>query len=296
MSYSRSRSPQRKSYSRSRSRSPGGYNGERRGRDNPEPCKIIGVFGLDFSCDEKELQYHFGRKEFGAVEDIQIIRDPRTRKSKGYGFIYYSSLGGATRARDAMNGTEILGKQVRVDYSATKGPHQPGTRPPHLRDRSPRRESARPNRCIGVFHLHPRTDERTLEDAFKRFGYIEHVKLVTDRARNESKGYGFVYYENTRSAVDAKEYMNGRLLDNSEIRVDFSATNARNEAHSPPPASRRRSPDMRGRNYSPEFARRRRSRSPVYQQNGRGYSPRQNHHRRSSPPQQHYRRRSPVYR
>ena len=88
-----------------------------------EPCDILGVFGLSRRVNEKELETIYS--EFGKVTQVVIIYDQETRLSRGFAFIYYETVEEATKALNATNGMEIDGKAVRVDYSATKKPHDP---------------------------------------------------------------------------------------------------------------------------------------------------------------------------
>lgn len=45
--------------------------------------------------------------------------------SRGFSFVYMVEQDGATKAKEAMNGKEICGRVVRVDYSLTNKPHNP---------------------------------------------------------------------------------------------------------------------------------------------------------------------------
>jgi len=261
------------------------------GRENPRPNKVLGVFGLSHKTDERTLHPYF-EDAGGKIQEIMLIRDRKTQDSKGYAFIYFYDIESATRARNSMNGKTIEGKEIRVDYSATRKPHPPGSRPPvsyensgysnGQRDRDPRSRNAPPNRCIGCFNLSRYTTETELENRFKNFGPIMDIKLIFDRKTNQSKCYSFIYFRDTKSATKAKDYMDGREIDGSVIRVDFSATNARAERGSPP--ARRHSPEYRPQRrpqrYSPDYERgagrggRRRSMSPYQQPRRRSYSPR----------------------
>lgn len=282
-----------------------------RARDNPEPSNIIGVFGLSSQVDERELQDIFDKPGFGKIDRIQIIRDHMTRRSRGYGFIYFHDIEGAKAARKKMANAIIHGKEIRVDFSTTKGPHFNGTSNGSSRH-SGRRDSyspprrvgggmsarggppprATPNRCIGVFNLNPRTNEMDLERTFCRFGKIDQVRVIMDHRTGHSKGFGFVYFLNTQDAVEARHRMDGKDIQGSYIRVDFSATNAQNESNGRNGGYREQSPP-RGRynDRSPRSSRggaseyrSRRSRSPPpqrYRQDRSRSPPR----RRSSPPQ-----------
>jgi len=280
-SRSRSRSPSR-SASRSRSRSssrrsetpPKKDNGYARNsqRDDPAPNKVLGVFGLSPDTDERKLHQHFGNRDFGPVDDIKLIRDKLTDRSRCFAFIYYRDIRDATAARNKKNWL-IDGREVRVDYSCTKGPHTSGSR--RSSDYSPRRSDRRDNdtpttnRCIGCFNLSPETNERDLEERFSKFGPIETIRIITDHVTGRQKGFAFIYYDSVDSAIKAKNDMDGRSFNGSQIRVDFSATNAKMEGSRGGSDRRQRRPE-----YSDSYRpRRERSRSPRRSPR-RSYSPR----------------------
>jgi len=92
-------------------------------RDEPEPSKCLGVFGLSLSATERDLEKEFNR--FGALEKVQVVLDGHTGRSRGFAFIYYENQDDATEARNAMNGADMDSRKIRVDYSITKRPHTP---------------------------------------------------------------------------------------------------------------------------------------------------------------------------
>merc|ERR1712029_642532 len=48
-----------------------------------------------------------------------------TGRSRGFAFIYYENQDDANEARNAMNGADLDGRKIRVDFSITKRPHTP---------------------------------------------------------------------------------------------------------------------------------------------------------------------------
>uniref|UniRef100_A0A1I7YN59 RRM domain-containing protein n=1 Tax=Steinernema glaseri TaxID=37863 RepID=A0A1I7YN59_9BILA len=105
------------------------------GRENPDPCSCLGVFGMSINTNEKDLREIFG--SYGEIESVQIVYDRNTGRSRGFGFVYFASTRDATRAKEALRDTNIDGARVRIDYSVTKcgGPD----RRRRSRSRSPRR-------------------------------------------------------------------------------------------------------------------------------------------------------------
>ncbi|TGZ59663.1 hypothetical protein CRM22_008951 [Opisthorchis felineus] len=105
------------------------YAGEVRGRGPnagvvPKPSRILGVFGLSLRTEERHL-YDI-MSAYGPLEDIQIVYDSLTGRSRGFAFVYFQSLEDARAARAACaRGLELHDRVLRVDYSLTSAPHQP---------------------------------------------------------------------------------------------------------------------------------------------------------------------------
>nr|XP_019945850.1 PREDICTED: transformer-2 protein homolog beta isoform X3 [Paralichthys olivaceus] len=89
-----------------------------------------------------------------------------------------------------------------------------------------------PNCCLGVFGLSLYTTERDLREVFSKYGPLADVSIVCDQQSRRSRGFAFVYFENTNDAKEAKERANGMELDGRRIRVDFSITK---RPHTPTP-------------------------------------------------------------
>ena len=75
--------------------------------------KKLYVGGLDYGMDDDALADVFSNH--GAVEEAVVIRDRDTRKSKGFGFVTMETENAAQDAKSALDGTEVLGRTLRVD-------------------------------------------------------------------------------------------------------------------------------------------------------------------------------------
>ncbi|XP_068449059.1 cold-inducible RNA-binding protein A-like [Clinocottus analis] len=71
------------------------------------------------------------------------------------------------------------------------------------------------------------TNEDTLAAAFSKYGAIEKVDVIRDRESGNSRGFGFVKFENVEDAKDAQEAMHGKSLDGRSIRVDEAGKGGR---------------------------------------------------------------------
>ncbi|XP_064647957.1 transformer-2 protein homolog alpha-like isoform X2 [Lineus longissimus] len=132
-SRSRSRSPRYRSsyhdrrrggYYRSRSRSPMSNRRRHVGkRDEPEQSRCIGVFGLSLYTQEKDLREVLNR--YGPIDEVQVVYDHQTGRSRGFAFVYFKNTADAVEAKERCNGQEIDGRRIRVDFSITERAHTP---------------------------------------------------------------------------------------------------------------------------------------------------------------------------
>ncbi|WVN88432.1 uncharacterized protein L203_103642 [Cryptococcus depauperatus CBS 7841] len=88
-----------------------------------EPTPMLGVFGLSVRTTERDLQLEFER--YGEIEKVVIIYDQRTGRSRGFGFITMGSVEDAAECIEKLNGFNLHGRNIRVDYSATRKAHDP---------------------------------------------------------------------------------------------------------------------------------------------------------------------------
>ncbi|CAG9536485.1 unnamed protein product [Cercopithifilaria johnstoni] len=92
-------------------------------RDEPEPSRCLGVFGLSLYTTERDLKELFS--QYGDLDNVQLVFDHPTGRSRGFGFVYFKKIEDAMEAKERLAGTEIDGHKIRIDYSITKRPHTP---------------------------------------------------------------------------------------------------------------------------------------------------------------------------
>ncbi|KAG6493065.1 hypothetical protein ZIOFF_048039 [Zingiber officinale] len=66
------------------------------------------------------------------------------------------------------------------------------------------------------------TDDNALKEAFDSFGNVIEARVVTDRDTGRSRGFGFVNFDNDKSANDALAGMDGQELQGRSIRVSLA--------------------------------------------------------------------------
>lgn len=70
------------------------------------------VANFPYSTGEESLREIFG--QFGEVEEIKIIYDRETGRSRGFGFVMMENEAHCVTAAEALNGTEVGGRPIAV--------------------------------------------------------------------------------------------------------------------------------------------------------------------------------------
>jgi RNA recognition motif-containing protein len=84
--------------------------------------KKIYVGNLPFSSTEQDLQDLFS--QHGTVESVKVITDRETGRSRGFGFVEMDETG-ANAAMEALNGSELGGRTLRVNEARERAPRRP---------------------------------------------------------------------------------------------------------------------------------------------------------------------------
>ena len=79
--------------------------------------KTLYVGNLAYSADEQDLDIAFS--SYGSVDDIKLMRDRETGRSRGFAFITFATDAEAAAAMD-MNGKDIAGRPLRVNLAKEK--------------------------------------------------------------------------------------------------------------------------------------------------------------------------------
>ncbi|KAJ4382868.1 hypothetical protein N0V86_002093 [Didymella sp. IMI 355093] len=76
------------------------------------------VGGLAWHTDDTTLRSKF--EEFGQVEEAVVVKDRDTGRSRGFGFVRFSTDAEADTAMQNMNNVEFDGRTVRVDKASDR--------------------------------------------------------------------------------------------------------------------------------------------------------------------------------
>jgi len=155
----------------------------------------------DLSLDVTEAMLFEIFNAVGPVSSIRVCRDTLTRRSLGYAYVNFHSLIDAERALDTLNNHLIMSRPCRIMWSQ---------RDPNLRKTG-----------IGnlfIKNLEPTVGHKELYDHFSEYGSILSCKVAMSE-QGESKGYGFVHYEDPKCATLAIEKVNGTTIGSNKVFV-----------------------------------------------------------------------------
>lgn len=152
--------------------------------------------------DEKDLFEFFSH--VGRVEDIRLIRDQRTQKSKGLCYVEFSETESVHKAV-ALSGQLIGGYPITITII------EADKQKPTTGDGKALR--------LYVGNLHVNVTENQIRPIFDAFGELDFIELHKDPATGDSKGFGFVQYKNEADAHSALSQLNGLEIAGQNIKV-----------------------------------------------------------------------------
>ncbi|KAK7391199.1 hypothetical protein VNO78_19611 [Psophocarpus tetragonolobus] len=157
------------------------------------------VGDLEGSVNEEQLYDLFS--QVAPVVSIRVCRDQARRSSLGYAYVNFSNAHDASTAMELLNFTPVNGKPIRIMFSQ---------RDPSIR------KSGSGN--VFIKNLDATIDNKALHDTFAAFGTVLSCKVALDSS-GQSKGHGFVQFDNEEAAQNAINQLNGMLINEKQVYV-----------------------------------------------------------------------------
>ncbi|KXN72002.1 RNP-1 like RNA-binding protein, partial [Conidiobolus coronatus NRRL 28638] len=79
------------------------------------------VGNLDWNTDKDEFQSYFSK--YGDIDDVHIVTDKETGRSRGFGFVTYLCEDSADEAIKNLDNTEFKGRTIAVKIAENKAEH-----------------------------------------------------------------------------------------------------------------------------------------------------------------------------
>ncbi|KAG4908019.1 hypothetical protein AAZX31_20G158200 [Glycine max] len=157
------------------------------------------VGDLEGNVNEEQLYDLFS--QVAQIASIRVCRDQTKRSSLGYAYVNFANAQDASNAMELLNFTPLNGKPIRIMFSQ---------RDPSIR------KSGHGN--VFIKNLDTSIDNKALHDTFAAFGTVLSCKVALDSS-GQSKGYGFVQFDNEEAAQNAIKRLNGMLINDKQVYV-----------------------------------------------------------------------------
>lgn len=164
----------------------------------------IFIKNLHPAIDNKALHDTFSA--FGKILSCKVATDDMGA-SKCFGFVHYETGEAAQAAIESVNGMLLNDREVFVGKHVSK------------KDRESKFEEMKANFTnVYVKNVDLQFTEEDFTKLFEAYGAITSIYLEKD-AEGNSKGFGFVNFENHESAVKAVEELNDKEINGQKIYV-----------------------------------------------------------------------------
>ncbi len=90
---------------------------------NQQQTQKLYVGNLNFDATEDQVRQLFG--EYGQVEEVKIVMDRFSGRSRGFAFVRMDSSDSAGKAKEALNGQPFQGKALVIDWARTEQRDRP---------------------------------------------------------------------------------------------------------------------------------------------------------------------------
>nr|XP_061804392.1 RNA-binding protein Musashi homolog 1 isoform X7 [Nerophis lumbriciformis] len=146
--------------------------------DSPhDPCKMF-IGGLSWQTTQEGLKEYFCK--YGEVKECMVMRDPITKRSRGFGFVTFADQAGVDKVL-AQTRHELDSKTIDPKVAF------PRRAQPKLVTRTKK---------IFVGGLSVNTTLEDVKQYFDQFGKVDDAMLMFDKTTNRHRGFGFVTFEN----------------------------------------------------------------------------------------------------
>lgn len=171
----------------------------------PESSRKLFLGGLDYSTTEDGLRSHFDK--YGKLVDVVVMRFPDTKRSRGFGFITFST-------------------SAEADAAFEDRPHTIDSATIETKRATPREEmnkaggtgNTETHRKLFIGGLNYSTTDETLKEYFSKFGELVDCVVMKFRDTKRSRGFGFVTYA-TVEQVDECQSNRPHTIDGTKVET-----------------------------------------------------------------------------
>ncbi|XP_057565943.1 heterogeneous nuclear ribonucleoproteins A2/B1-like [Hippopotamus amphibius kiboko] len=151
----------------------------KRQKREDEKIRKLFIGGLRLETTEESLRNYY--QQWGKLTDCVVLRDPASKRSRGFGFVTFSCM-------------------AEVDAAMAARPHSIDGRVVEPKRAVPREESGRQGalwtlKKLFVGGIQEDTEEHHLRNYFEKYGKINTIEIITDKLSGKKRGFGFVTFD-----------------------------------------------------------------------------------------------------
>ncbi|XP_044724741.1 RNA recognition motif domain-containing protein [Hirsutella rhossiliensis] len=194
--------------------------------ENAEAASTLFVGSLSWGTDDSALWEAF--KDFEGLVNARVVTDKMSGKSRGFGYVDFSDSDAASKAYEAMQGHELDGRTLNLDYANARSTDA------NPRDRAADRakkhgDSISPESdTLFVGNLPFGVDQDSVREFFAASREVASVRLPTDPETGNLKGFGYVSFNSVEDAKGALQELNGASIGEGRsarsVRLDYASS------------------------------------------------------------------------
>uniref|UniRef100_A0A915J6H6 RRM domain-containing protein n=1 Tax=Romanomermis culicivorax TaxID=13658 RepID=A0A915J6H6_ROMCU len=172
-----------------------------------EQFRKIFIGGLTFTTTDEMLKEFYG--QYGEIVDCIVMKDPATKKSRGFGFVTFA-------------------ESDSVDKAMSSRPHTIDSRQVEPKRAIPRESSGKAESNLSVKRLYVsgvRDDhtEEMFREHFGQYGNVVEIEIMTDKVTGKKRGFAFITFDDY-DAVDKCVLQKSHMIDNKRCDVKKALT------------------------------------------------------------------------
>ncbi|MBX9695343.1 MAG: hypothetical protein K2Z81_23355, partial [Cyanobacteria bacterium] len=176
------------------------------------PAGKVFIGGLSWETTDEGMRSYFSK--YGVVVDSVVIRDRSTERSRGFGFVVFTTPEAAIAACKPgihrINGRDVEAKRaIPKEEMGTPTPTTPGFRSAKLF-------------VAGIVNAHTDADLRRY---FEQFGELVECQIIRNRQSGKTRGFGFVSYADDAS-LERVLFSSVHYICGNPVDVKISKPNA----------------------------------------------------------------------
>ena len=217
-------------------------------------ANFTNVYVKNINSEVTDAEFRELFEKFGDVTSSSLARDNETGKSRGFGFVNFTTHEAAAKAVDDLNGKDFHGQELYVGRAQKKHEREEELRRSY---EAARLEKASKYQGVNLYikNLDDDVDDDKLRQMFAEYGPITSAKVMRDsvaesseddakdkenvkegekeseaegekksekkekKVLGKSKGFGFVCFSNPDDATKAVAEMNQRMINNKPLYV-----------------------------------------------------------------------------